>query len=307
MAEAREFNSPSAVIAQINAYRSENGLYSYQPNSILMTTAQDQSNYMASTGSISHVGAGGTSPKDRGYAAGYGDGQIIFMSEIIYGGNNATIDDAMAFWKSSSNHNPWVLSSNYVDIGAGVATDGTSVYYTTVMAYVAGGVAPTPGIDDGGNTGGEVITVPVLISPPNADRSVIHTVQSGQTLVGIATAYSVPLSQLFELNGLNENSYIFPEDEIIIITALALGTSTPTATIEAPTATPTPTFTPASTAATTSALSAAAGASTGETKASVETVGENSPFRSWVFVGIVSIFLVLTIGLFIPKARVETE
>ena len=82
------------IISLINAYRSENGLPAYQQNSILMGTAQDQSEYQAAIGSVTHEGPGGSRPRDRAYAAGYGGGKIIWISEIIYGYTFAGPDTA---------------------------------------------------------------------------------------------------------------------------------------------------------------------------------------------------------------------
>ena len=107
-----------------------------------MTAAREHSNYQATIGSITHSGSGGTRPIDRAYSAGYGDGQIIFVSEIIYGGSNASVNDAVSWWKGSAIHNQQILATTYVAIGAGIATDGTWIYYTAVMGYVAGGEAP---------------------------------------------------------------------------------------------------------------------------------------------------------------------
>lgn len=314
-ASADELLSPGQIIAAINQYRAQNGLHTLQSNSILMSTAQDQSDYMASTGNISHTGPGGTSPRDRAYAAGYGDGQIIFMSEIIYGGSNATIDDAMAFWKSSPNHNPWMLSTNYVDIGAGITTNGGSVYFTAVMAYVAGGVAPTPGSgseepDEGDGSGGGVL-VPVLISSPNADGAVIHIVQPGQTLVGIATAYAVTLADIYALNNLNEFSIIYPGDEIIIKDTLSQPTTTPTSTQLTPTATRTvsPTSPPAYTPSP-QMLAGAAGVSSREqqeAQASNQAGSRDGSLRWVIIITVAGIFFIVMGGLLIPRRAEEIE
>ena len=103
-AAAKALLSPAEVITAINQYRAQNGLYAYQSNSILMTTAQQHSNYQASIGAVTHTGAGGTRPIDRAYAAGYGNGQIVFVTEIIYGGTNPTVNDAVSWWKGSAIH-----------------------------------------------------------------------------------------------------------------------------------------------------------------------------------------------------------
>jgi LysM repeat protein len=74
---------------------------------------------------------------------------------------------------------------------------------------------------------------------PQADGSVKHIVQSGQTLVGIATVYGVPLAELLALNGLDMQSVIQPGERILVRLAQpsAQPTASPNATVSA--ATPT--------------------------------------------------------------------
>ncbi|NDJ52267.1 MAG: LysM peptidoglycan-binding domain-containing protein [Chloroflexi bacterium] len=45
----------------------------------------------------------------------------------------------------------------------------------------------------------------IPISPPNADGSVVHTVNPGETLIGIAVAYNVDLDALYSLNNLSSD------------------------------------------------------------------------------------------------------
>lgn len=304
VASAGELLSAADVIAAINQYRAQNGLYAYQPNSILMSTAQDQSNYQASIGSITHTGAGGTLPIDRAYDAGYGDGQLVFVSEIIYGGTNATVNTAVTWWKGSPIHNQQMLATTYIEIGAGVATDGTWVYYTAVMGYVAGGEAPP---DAGSGNPGGGAPAPVLVSTPNADGSIVHIVQSGQTLVGIAQAYGVTLPEIYINNNLNEFSIIYPGDEILIKPASSQATATPT--LQTPTATrtlsptPTPTYTPSP-----QLLAGSAGASSQEQQQEGQAANQaGSADRSmrWVvIIAVAGIFFIVVGGLLIPR-RIE--
>jgi uncharacterized protein YkwD len=116
--------SAAEVIAQINNYRAQNGLPAYSINSALMVSAQAQSDYQASITTVTHTGLGGSRPRDRAYAAGYGNGSTIWVSEIIYGGYQATVNVAMGWWKTSQIHNDTMLSSNYQEIGTGVSSSG---------------------------------------------------------------------------------------------------------------------------------------------------------------------------------------
>jgi LysM repeat protein len=215
-------NSSSAidVITQINSYRTQNGLPAYQIHQDLMTIAQAQSDHQAAIGSVTHTGPGGTSPRERAQAVGYGGGGTIWISEIIYGGSHATTATAMSWWKNSQVHNQAMLSSRYQEIGAGVAASGDGVYFTAVMAVVAGGSSDGDGgssssLDTADSPPANPV-VPVAVAEPRADGSVVHEVQVGQTLWSIAAVYGVPLKTLTSLNNLSESEMIFPGQEILI-------------------------------------------------------------------------------------------
>ncbi len=233
--------NPSQVISAINNYRQQNGLTKLSINNTLMSLAQGQSDYQASTGTITHTGPGGTSPKDRAYAAGYGNGNTIFMSEIIYGGYNATVNDAIKWWMGSSIHNQVMLDSRYVEIGVGVTTSGDWTYYTAEIAWVSGYPASTQNGTNGDQGDGDEqqndsnpVVVPITKSTPRADGTVIHIVQPGQYLSTIADVYSVTLQSLLTENNLNMDSLIFPGDEILIPTSSNL-TKTPDPPLLTPT------------------------------------------------------------------------
>lgn len=80
---------------------------------------------------------------------------------------------------------------------------------------------------------------------PNPDGSIVHVVQNGQTLVGIATVYGVPLTDLLTQNSLTMQSIIQPGDSILVKPADPTATLTPTrlttpTTALHPPSTPTP-------------------------------------------------------------------
>jgi LysM repeat protein len=240
--------SASDVIAAINSYRTQNGLPALTTNALLNSLAQTQANYQASIDYVTHTGPDGSSPQDRAIAAGYGDGEGFYFSEIIYGGYNATADDAMTWWKNSSTHNYYILQATYVEIGAAIATSGSTTYFTAELAgSYSGSTSSTTG--ESGNssstssessvlpTPGNIV-IPVQKSTPNADGSIIHTVQEGQTLWTLAAVYEVELNTLLEINGFTTNTYVFPGDEILIQSPGTAPTAGPTNELNDGTITP---------------------------------------------------------------------
>jgi lysozyme len=51
---------------------------------------------------------------------------------------------------------------------------------------------------------------------PEADGNYYHTVQSGETLSGIANLYDVPLADLMNWNGLGATSVIIPNQKLLL-------------------------------------------------------------------------------------------
>jgi len=63
--------TPYDLINAVNALRASHRLSAYSINPILMFTAQNQADFMAATGNVTHTGAGGSSVTSRLLAAGY--------------------------------------------------------------------------------------------------------------------------------------------------------------------------------------------------------------------------------------------
>src|SRR5258707_4076228 len=61
---------PVDLVNAVNALRTAYGLPAYSINSILMFTAQNQSDFMAATGNGTHTSAGGVKISERLLAAG---------------------------------------------------------------------------------------------------------------------------------------------------------------------------------------------------------------------------------------------
>lgn len=90
--------------------------------------------------------------------------------------------------------------------------------------------------------------VPAAARPtalPRPDGSIVHVVQSGDTVFGLALQYDVSMDSILQLNGLTKESYLQIGQELVIAGATvppAAPTSAPSpaTTVAAPASTPTP-------------------------------------------------------------------
>lgn len=309
---AENLLTPGQIIALINAYRAENGLPAYTQNSILMQTAQGQADYQASIESVTHAGPDGSRPRDRAYAAGYGGGEVVFISEIIYGATASGPEAAVSWWKTSQIHNDTMLASTYQEIGAGVASANGRNYYTAVTGYVAGGVYVPPG----GNTASEnseplvaaPVIIPVVRATPQENGSITHIIRTGQTLWTLSAVYEVPLAMILQLNNLPENAVVFPGDEIIIAKNVS-PIATPTPEAESVTATSTP-ISPTATrlAATATATQRAVALAADQQESNEEkSTNPNAGVRFTISLALAFIAIVVLATFFIRSPRSLTE
>jgi uncharacterized protein YkwD len=231
------------LIDAVNRYRGQNGLPAYSISSILMGTAQSQAEYMASTGTVTHTGPGGTSYPDRLTAAGY---SFVFRSEnIISASPNVSGWDLVTSsgWADSL-HQHTMLSPDLCEVGAGVSVRGALAYYVLDAACPSGsggssGSTPVPGATSPSGNGGVVPTLATVIpNTPKPDGSISHIVRPGETLWSIAIAYNTTIAALKSLNNLQTDE-IYPNQTLQISPPANTQTPAPTSTI-----TPFPTATP---------------------------------------------------------------
>jgi len=133
------------LIAALNAWRVEEGLWPFQPNATLEALALDQAEYLVSLPDLPddiHTGADGSSPKDRARAVDwptYGSAVQIAAEEIAYAG--VDVDAAIRFWQASTVHNRTVTNAIYREIGAAVLPH-TYGYLFIVMVGARPNVLP---------------------------------------------------------------------------------------------------------------------------------------------------------------------
>ena len=236
--QPKSAGSPYDLINAVNALRASNGLPAYRISSILMYTAQSHADFMAATGTMSHIGAGGSSVTERLLSAGYplaGDLSLGgFRSENITGGNESMpAQSAVDQWTGDAPHLNTMLSPNLTEIGAGVTVANGRVYYVIDAARPTASGAPqagSPVADDASVVPlvNEVI-FPVAVVTPNLEGEVIHEVKAGQTLWQIAISYGVKIDEIKSLNGLVNNN-IYPGEKLLIKKDVTLLTASPEVT-----------------------------------------------------------------------------
>ncbi len=239
----------SVIFQRTNSARAANGLYAYEYSSILATAAQWQASYMAQSGSITHTGPDGSTPKDRATAAGYPSFSWgVMAGENMYMGTSATAESAFNWWMNSSIHRAQILSGRYTQVGIGWASGDYGSAFVMLFGQPGDGSAPpkaAPKPAQIGETGtgivGEAppqpaVYIPVVKASPDHYGSVLPEVQPGQTIIAIAIAYDVSPDDIWRLNDMPKDATLIrPGDRLVV---QAPPTPTPTAS-DTPTISPT--------------------------------------------------------------------
>jgi LysM repeat protein len=220
-----------------------------------MRISQGQSDYQALMGACDHTGPDGSRPIDRAYAAGYGSGAIIFISEnIACLPADTPASEVVAMWAGSDPlHLGTLVKAQYRNIGAGVTElDGTA-YFTLDVGVVAGGRMPTftpavpaaPGSTPQGSGTPLAISeymIPVRRATPLPNGKTVHLVQSGQTLWAIAIAYGIKIADLVRLNNLEPGNPMIYMGQKLLVRSGPTATVSPVVTLTRVTPTPAPTI-----------------------------------------------------------------
>ena len=248
--------SGSDIVAAVNAFRAGYGLPPYQQDGSLVSIGQAQSVYQASIKTLTHTRPNGSGP--------------TVSSENIAEGTPAESADAIVRqWTRDDPHTITLIGfrTGLVGAGAAVGSDGL-IYYTldvintgkTLTGLTLNALPAGTAVSVNSTPATPAPTEPpiraLLTVTPQADNSVIHTVQYGQTLSGIATAYGLSLKDLLALNPMiNANTVIQIGQRLLIhppatpVPALPTVAASPTALPVTPTpqpsSPPTPTIAPA--------------------------------------------------------------
>jgi len=234
---APHYDTAYDIVNGVNILRASYGLPELEVNQNLMNAAQVQSDYQASSKTVTHLNADGETALLQAAKFGYGDGQEIVAVANVYGAFQATAVTAISSWAEKSRDLQNILDP-HTHIGAGSAINNGVIYYTLIVAHLAD--APGTGMEAPADPGSDPL---FITATPRADGSIVHIVGFNQTLILIAEKYETTIADLMLLNNLTEDSVIFPGQELII----QLPTTGPTFTPSGPTFTPTAGTPPTST------------------------------------------------------------
>jgi LysM repeat protein len=201
-----------AVIEAVNRLRASRGLAALQIDPALMTAAQRHADWMAATRNYGHTGEGGSSPQGRAVAAGY-RGTVY---ENYEGGTNLTPEGAVYWWERSPIHLTTMLLPRHVHVGAGYAQNNSQGLYVLLVGLPSPPAKPTRTGTPAPTDTPAPIVIPIVVSTPGPDGSVVHVVQQGQTLWAIAARYGVAVAELRALNFLGNGSLVQPGDKLVV-------------------------------------------------------------------------------------------
>jgi LysM repeat protein len=223
------------LIAAVNILRTSHGLSPYGVDPLLMLSAQMQADYLASQApgpASGHTGPGGTDADARAQAVGF-----PYVAGLDINENWAAMPVGTSFeaifngvWSDSA-HQHTMLHQRGQLAGAGISVSGDTMYIILDVAAYWGdaGKTPWPTSSAYGTAGGTPVVsqyiAPVKIATPLANGSIVHQVQSGQSLWSIAIKYGVKIDTIRKLNGIAEDGTIYIGQKLIIQSA---GKTTPT-------------------------------------------------------------------------------
>ena len=205
-----------------------------------MSSAQGHSDYQASIETMTHYGPGGNTANERALAAGYSGRVSENIAVFTLGFDDALSTIIFEYWADDLHMNT-MINPQYLDVGAGVSVAGGRVYITMDAGWPSGAYPlPTHQTWTPEGTPGQFSTLafePIFVSTPLPDGSLYHVVGYGQSLIGIAGAYGVSVSDLATINNINPDQ-IYAGQKLIIHRA-ATPSPTPKPTEMIPVITPT--------------------------------------------------------------------
>jgi hypothetical protein len=199
MSSLRAQGEAGDLLGRINNLRASKGLAAYNLNGALAAAAQNHAQWMVETGSVTHIRPDGSSPQSRAAAAGYAS---QWVSENIYGGSRATVNDAWRFWLNSSIHYAGLINVNYQEIGIGIARGSWGAAFVLVFGNNG---QPYEAPQAQGSGGRQPKKAPSFVVGQDEHGNIKHQVQPGDTLGQIALIYGYTwndIPAMLQLNNL---------------------------------------------------------------------------------------------------------
>jgi hypothetical protein len=195
------------ILAILNTARQNAGLHPLVMNANLVQAAQGHSNYMATTGILSHTGSGNSSVGQRVTAAGYGWNAV--GENILYRWN-LSAQGAFEQWWNSTGHRNNMMSATYCDIGIASTRHSDGRYFYTMVLARRSGVStcvtpptPTPAT---ATLNGTVAIQGRSVGMPTMSVSLTVQLYNGATLLSTHTP-PTNTSGVFSLTGLPLGTY----------------------------------------------------------------------------------------------------
>lgn len=234
------------LLGRVNALRGGAGRAALTLNGALTAAAQDQAQWIADNGTVSHTRPDGSSPRSRAVGAGYPTSDV---SENIYGGSSAAVNDAWSYWVNSSIHYRGLVNERYRDIGIGVGRSAWGTAYVLVFGN-PGGPPPAAPASSSGSGGGASArtgppTQPSFVLGLDEHGNIKHEVQPGDTLGDILLIYGYTwevLPYVQQLNGITETRDLEIGSIVLIPPKAGTYTPTPGDPVISPSMTPTPEY-----------------------------------------------------------------
>jgi uncharacterized protein YkwD/LysM repeat protein len=257
--ESQQLDLPTSadLIEAVNNLRVSQGLNALAVHPILMQTAQMQAAaLLASDGAVGHARPGGINITDQLLLLGY-----PLAGDLSLGGYRAenwisvypgmTVEAAIEMWMGDGPHTNTMLSSYYMDIGAGVAfnSDGSGFFVIDCARPTASGkpqaYTPAPGLGSAGALDMSQYVQPVELATARPDGDVIHVVGYGQSLWSIAMAYGTRIDEIRRLNNITDLT-IYTGQKLLVLKGATQPPPPPAETV-AVTPSPRPTRGPSTT------------------------------------------------------------
>jgi LysM repeat protein len=202
------------IIDAFNVLRRSHNMRGLIVDPILAGLAQQTADIMAINGMSGHIGG----VRDRAIAAGYGAGDIPWLTENFAIGP-MSLEELMMSW-SDADHMRGANNLWYAHCGVGIAENNGDVYYIFIAGYTSNriykpgatalpGVTLTPPISQ--------VMYPVVKALPEEDGKIVHTVKHGQTLWAIAIAYDTHILDIQRVNGMTADNVTLSEGQKLII------------------------------------------------------------------------------------------